>query len=148
MYIQKYLIFFIVTDYLLICSTIFCLETAVTTLTASPSDPSFAIETRDLTLVWEYTLDGSVLFAQFLNITDGGSERIARQASQGGSVDVEAKYQDRFTVVITDSQASLNIRGVQRSDQGKYRFTLSPTGSGDISDEAEVIVQGNTNSFL
>ena len=126
----------------------FCLEAAGTTLTATPPDPSFAIETRDLTLVWEYTLDGSVLFAQFLNVTGGGSERIARQVSEGGSVNVEAKYQDRFTVVITDSQASLKIRGVQRSDQGKYQFTLSPTGLGDILHEIEVIVQGNTNSFL
>lgn len=126
----------------------FCPEAAVTTLTASPPDPSFSIETRDLTLVWEYTLDGSVLFAQFLNVTGGGSERIARQVSEGGSVNVEAKYQDRFTVVITDSQASLKIRGVQSSDQGKYRFNLSPTGQGDILHEIEVIVQGNTNSFL
>lgn len=126
----------------------FCLEVAGTTLTATPPDPSFAIETRDLTLVWEYTLDGSVAFAQFVNITGGGSERIARQLSQGGSVNVDAKYQDRFTVVITDSQASLKIRGVQRSDQGKYQFTLSPTGLGDILHEIEVIVQGNTNSFL
>ena len=127
----------------------FCLEAAVTTLTASPPDPSFATETRDLTLVWKYTLDGSVAFAQFLNITGGGSgERIARQLSQGGSVNVEAKYQDRFTVVITDSQSSLKIRGVQSSEQGKYRFTLSPTGSGNIFDGVEVIVQGNTNSFL
>lgn len=119
----------------------------MTTFTASPSDRSFAIETRDFTLVWKYTLDGSAAFAQFLNITGGGSgERIARQL--GGSVNVEPKYQDRFTVVITDSQASLTIRGVQRSDQGKYRFSLSPTGSGNILDEVEVIVQGNTNSFL
>lgn len=127
----------------------FCLEAAGTTLTVTPSDPSFAIETRDLTLVWKYTLDGSVAFAQFLNITGGGSgERIARQLSQGGSVNVDAKYQDRFTVVITGSQASLKIRGVQRSDQGKYQFTLSPTGPGVILHEVEVIVQGNTNSFL
>ena len=126
----------------------FCPEAAVTTLTASPPVPSFSIETRDLTLVWEYTLDGSVLFAQFLNVTGGGSERIARQVSEGGSVNVEAKYQDRFAVVITGSQASLKIRGVQSSDQGKYRFTLSPTGRGYILHEVEVIVQGNTNSFL
>ena len=118
----------------------------MTTLTARPPDPSFAIETCDLTLVWNYTLDGSVAFAQFLNVTgDGSGERIARQLSQGGSVNVEPKYQDRFTVVITDSQASLTIRGVQRSDQGKYRFSLSPTGSGNILDDMEVIVQGNTN---
>ena len=126
----------------------FCLEAAVTTLTATPPDPSFAIETRDLTLVWEYTLDGSVFFAQFLDVTGGGSQRIARQVSLDGSVNVEAKYQDRFTVVIMDSQASLKIRGVQSSDQGKYRFSLSPTGSGVIIDEVEVIVQGNTNSVL
>ena len=126
----------------------FCPEAAVTTLTASPPDPSFSIETRDLTLVWEYTLDGSVLFAQFLNVTGGGSgERIARQV-QGGSLNLDPKYQDRFTMVITDSQASLTIRGVQSSDQGKYRFTLSPTGSGNIFDEVEVIVEGNTNLFL
>ena len=119
----------------------------MTTLTAHPPDPSFAIETRDFTLLWKYTLDGSALFAQFLNMTGGGSgERIARQL--GGSVNVEPKYQDRFTVVITDSQASLTIRGVQRSDQGKYQFSLSPTGSGTILDEVEVIVLGNTDSFL
>ena len=118
----------------------------MSTLTAPPPDPSFAIETHDLTLVWNYTLDGSVAFAQFLNITGGGSgERIARQLSQGGSVNVEPKYQDRFSVVITDSQASLTIRGVQSSDQGKYQFSLSPTGSGNIRDDVEVIVQGNTN---
>ena len=35
----------------------FCPETAVTTLTASPPVPSFSVETRDLTLVWEYTLN-------------------------------------------------------------------------------------------
>ena len=127
----------------------FCLEATLTTLTATPPDQSRAIETRDLTLVWEYTLDGSVLFAQFLNVTGGGGgERIARQASQGGNVAVEAKYQDRFTVVITNSQASLKIRGVQSSDQGKYQFSLSPTGSGNILHEVEVIVEGNTNSFL
>ena len=50
--------------------------------------------------------------------------------------------------VITGSQASLKIRGVQSSDQGKYLFTLIPTGGGDILHEVEVIVQGNTNSFL
>lgn len=127
----------------------FCLEAAVTTLTATPPDRSFAIETRDLTLVWEYSLDGSFLFAQFLNVTGGGSgERIARQVSQDGNVIVEAKYQDRLTVLITNSQASLKIRGVQSSDQGKYQFSLSPTGSGSIRHEVEVIVQGNTNSFL
>ena len=124
----------------------FCLGAAVSTLTAPPPDPSFATETHDLTLVWNYTLDGSVAFAQFLNITGGGSgERIARQLSQGGSVNVEPKYQDRFSVVITDSQASLTIRGVQTSDQGKYQFSLSPTGTGNILDDVEVIVQGNTN---
>ena len=119
----------------------------MTALTAPPPDPSVAIETRDFTLVWKYTLDGSVAFAQFLNITGGGSgERIARQLS--GSVNVEPKYQDRFTVVITDSEASLTIHGVQRSDEGKYQFSLSPTGSGNVLNEVVVIVQGNTNSFL
>ena len=119
----------------------------MTTLTASPPDPSFAIETRDFTLVWEYTLDGSVGFVEFSNITDGGSgERIARLLS--GNFNVEPEYQDRFTVVIKDSQSSVKIRRVQSSDQGKYRFNLSPTGDGSIFDEVEVIVQGNAISFL
>ena len=122
---------------------IFFLEAAVTTLTAFPSDRTFAIETRDFTLVWDYTLDGSVFFAQFLNITGGGGGDTIARRGQSGSVNVEPKYQDRFTVVITDSQASLKIRGVQSSDQGKYRFTLSASGSGNIFDEVEVIVQGN-----
>ena len=132
---------------IIICSLIFCLEAAETTLTASPSDRSFAIETRDFTLVWEYTLDGSAAFAQFVNITGGGSgDRIARLLS--GSFNVDPKYQDRFTGGVTDSRASLTIRAVKSSDQGKYRFTLSPSRSGNINDDVEVIVQGNPNSFL
>ena len=127
---------------------IFSLEAAVTRLTASPPDPSFAIERRDLTLVWDYILDGSVAFALFLNLTGGGNaERIARQLF-GRSVIVEPKYQDRFTVVLTDSQASLKIRRVQRSDEGEYDFTLSPTGTGNINNKVEVIVLGNVNAFL
>ena len=85
--------------------------------------------------------------AQFVNITGGGSgDRIARLLS--GSFNVDPKYQDRFTGGVTDSRASLTIRAVKSSDQGKYRFTLSPSGSGNISDDVEVIVQGNPNSFL
>ena len=118
----------------------FCFEAVVSQLTSSPPNPSTANETSELTLLWNYSIDGSINFARFLHIAGGESgEQIARTVS--GSVVVDAKYQDRFRANISESQAWLKILSVQRSDEGKYQFELDPTMGSRVFNELVLIVQ-------
>ena len=57
----------------------FLLDAAVTALTSKPSSPFHAVETHDVTLVWNYTLDGTVGVAKFGNVTGGGNVEIGRK---------------------------------------------------------------------
>ena len=115
----------------------FGLEAAVTAFTLTPSNPSITIETQDITLTWNYTLDGTVLIARFSNITGGGSEEIARK-EQGGNIIVK---NNNYQAGISDTYAWLKILKVQRSYQGRYAFDVTGTPSGNLRDEVEVIVQ-------
>ena len=95
--------------------------------------------------MWSYTLDGTVALGRLLNITSGAGaagEQIARRVGDGNTT-VLSKYQDRFTAHISNTQAWLKIKRVQRSDEGKYLFDLTPTLSGNIRHELKVIVQGD-----
>ena len=118
---------------------VFCLEAVVSQLISTPDDPTIANETSDLTLMWKYNAVGSIIVAMFGNITGGGNDRIARRVGVNGII-VEAKYQDRFRVNISDSQAWLKILRVQRSDEGMYNFGLEPGAGNTIFDQLELIV--------
>ena len=122
------------------CTFFFCLDTAVTAFTSKPSDLTLVEEKKPVTLVWDYTLGGSITVARFLNVTGGGNERIASR-SGGGNTSVVDKYQDRFEADISNTQARLTILTVQRSDQGKYEFDLLDVNVDNIKHTVEVIVQ-------
>ena len=92
-----------------------CTDSAVTAFTSRPSSPVFVEETHDITLVWNYTLDGTVALAKFWNTTGGVNDEIARQFQ--GSTTVHSSYQERFRADISDTQARLTILKVQRSDR-------------------------------
>ena len=47
----------------------------------TPLDPSYVEELQEITLVWNYTLDGTVDTASFTRDTGGGNEEIARKQS-------------------------------------------------------------------
>ena len=104
----------------------------------SSQNPKIANETSDITLVWNYSIGGTAIFARFLNVTGGGSDRTGILVD--GRVEVEAKYQDRFRANLSDSQAWLKILQVQRSDKGKYQFDLSRTSGSPISSQLDLIV--------
>ena len=58
------------------------LEAATTQfILPTPLDPSYVEEPQEITLVWNYTLDGSVDRASFTRDTGGGDEEIARKQS-------------------------------------------------------------------
>ena len=127
--------------------TIFCLlntirspETASTSFVTKPSDPSFAVEGRNFTLKWTYTLDGMVHISQFFNINSGGIELIGKRRGPG-HITTGPKYQARFRIEATDTQAELKIFAVQRSDQSTYQINVDPCGSGSLTHDVTVIVQ-------
>ncbi|XP_068686972.1 uncharacterized protein [Montipora foliosa] len=128
---------------LLLCFTYNFLfsETATTEFNAKPSTQSPAVEGQNLTLEWNYTLDGTVGLSQFLNVSSSGSTDVIGKTFGPGSLAVESKYQERIRGQVTNTRAELAILTVQRSDQGTYRVNLVPTGSGSLSDDVEVVVQ-------
>ncbi|XP_068686466.1 uncharacterized protein [Montipora foliosa] len=115
-------------------------ETATTQFNTKPSTPSPAVEGQNLTLVWTYTLDGTLGLAQFFNSTGFGTELIGKTFDPG-NMTVESKYKERFRGQATNTRAELTILTVQRSDQGTYRANLVPSGSGFLLHDVKVIVQ-------
>ena len=118
----------------------FLLDAAVTAFTSKPSSPFHAVETHDVTLVWNYTLDGTVALAKFVNVTGGVNVEIGRRFG-GSSTTVQSGFQERFRADISDTQAWLKILSVQRSDQGQYGFDMSVNPIGTLRHVVEVIVQ-------
>ena len=114
---------------------IFSFEAVLSQLTARPPKTSTLIEKDNVTLMWSYSLGGSINFATFTNNSDTIASR-----QQDESISVEQKYQARFTANITDTQAWLQIRSVQSTDQGNYQFFLSASSTPVIQEDVEVIV--------
>ena len=118
-----------------------CLEAATSQfILPTPLDPSYVEELQEITLVWNYTLDGTVDRASFTRVTGGGDEEIARK--QSGNVILGPGFQSgRFSADASDNQAWLKITRVQKSDQGMYGINLIPTGIGNLQNEVKVIVR-------
>ena len=94
----------------------------------------------NFTLEWTYTLDGSVGFAQFFNVSVNGSELIGKRFGPG-NITTNPKYQARFRAQVTNTRAKLTILLVERSDQSTYGVSLAPTGFGSLTDDVPVTVQ-------
>ena len=95
-------------------------------------------EGDNITLKWNYTIDGSIGVAQFLNATDDAS--IAAKFGDGDPT-VGPEYQERFKADISSTLAQLTIITVQRSDSGRYKFALTSTKVVAISNEVELKVE-------
>ena len=119
-----------------------CLEASQNSrfILPTPLNPSYVEELQEITLVWNYTLVGSVDRAIFTLDTGGGDEEIARK--QSGSTNLRPGFQSgRFSADASDTQAWLKITRVQKSDQGMYGITLTPTGIGFLQNKVDVIVR-------
>ena len=94
-------------------------------------NPSYVEELQEITLVWNYTLDGTVNTASFTRDTGGGDEEIARKQS-GNTILRPGFPSGRFSADASETQAWLKITRVQKSDQGMYTYgiNLTPTGVG------------------
>ena len=116
------------------------LDTATTAFTTKPPNPTIVEEGKSFTLKWTYTLDGTVVIAQFYNITGSGNVIFAK-AIGTGNVTVEPDYQGRFSGQVTNTKAELTIVGMQRSELLTCRFVLTATGAGSLTNDVEIIVQ-------
>ena len=103
-----------------------------------PFKPSFVREWENITLKWNYTIDGLIGQAQFTNATSGSS--VAAKFGDG-DMNIVSKYQGRFRADISNTLAQLTILTVQRSDGGRYKFALTSDKIVTISDEVELKVQ-------
>lgn len=116
------------------------LDAATTAFTTKPSNPTIVEEGKSFTLKWTYTLDGTVVIAQFYNTTGGGSVLIGK-AIGTGNISVESDYQGRFSGQVTNTKAELTVVGLQRSELLTCRFVLTPTISGTLTNDVEITVQ-------
>ena len=118
-----------------------CLEAATSQfILPTPLNPSYVEELQEITLVWNYTLDGTLSIASFTRDNGGGNEEIARK--QSGNTIFRLGFQSgQFSADASDTQAWLKITRVQKSDQGVYGVSLIPTGIGVLQNEVEVIVR-------
>lgn len=116
-------------------------ESAVTAFgSLKPSKPSFVEEGNNITFVWNYTLDGSIGLARFVNVTDGASVPIATKFG-AGNVNVLDDFKERFRADISDTLAQLTILTVQRSDRGSYEIDITTTKSDVLGDTVKLIIQ-------
>ena len=108
------------------------LEAATTQfILPTPLDPSYVEELEEITLVWNYTLHGSVDRASFTRDT-GGDEEIARKQS-GNTILRPGFPSGRFSADASETQAWLKITRVG--------INLTPTGIGFLQNKVGVIVR-------
>ena len=98
----------------------FCFVELAPTITATPPNPFSVLEGNNITLVWQYNLDGSFgdVLLQFL-----GSETLVIVDKHDINVDAavpESVYQGRIQENINTTQAEITIFALQRSESGEY----------------------------
>ena len=102
----------------------------------------YAVEGKNLTLEWFYTILGTVGASKFAIVNADGSEQVIGKGFSPGAMNVTPRYQERFKVEATDTRAELTILAVQRSDEKIYELNILPTGDGSILETWVVVVNG------
>ena len=117
------------------------------TFSFQPRSPSVVNEGKNLTLQWNYNLGGESVFLGIIaNVTVGvgvGAPPNVVIKQQSGDATVQSGYEDRFRAAISDTQATLTILEVPRSEtENKYRLSITRTTYFSIltSDDVEIKV--------
>ncbi|XP_015769891.1 PREDICTED: fibroblast growth factor receptor 4-like isoform X11 [Acropora digitifera] len=122
-------------------------ETAATKFVVTPFSPSYAVEGQDFLLEWTYTVNGSVGFVQFSNIT--GSEIDSIGARFGpGMISSTPKYVARFRAQATSTRAELRIQAVRLSDETTYKLIVVSSDTASITNNVKVIVQSPPRNIV
>ena len=112
------------------------------TFTAAPPDPLYVLEGNNITLVWQYNLDGSFddVVLQFINsfttLTIVDKHDINRDAAVPESV-----YLGRIRENINATRAEITIFTLQRSESAEYEIELININRKRASNRVTVQVQ-------
>ena len=109
---------------------------AVPSFTEEPPNPSRVDEGDNITLRWTYSIDGTFRDSRF---TIGSGQVIALK--DGSGVYVVPEFSDRVQVFISDSEASLTLLHVNRSDGREYQYLIQNTAFRSASSVVKVFVQ-------
>lgn len=110
-----------------------------TAFSFTPSKPSYAVEGKNFTLRWSYTLDGSLITVKFSNFSEAVDDPIGSRLGPG-AINSTLKYEARFRAEATSTRAELTIIAVQRSDEATYKLTLVSSLATFSADSTKVIV--------
>ena len=109
---------------------------AVPSFTEEPPNPSRVDEGDNITLRWTYDIDGTFRDARFLLVT---GETIALK--DGSGLTVAPKFSGRVQAFISDSEATLTLLHVNRSDDRGYQYVIQNTNLQSASSVVNVFVQ-------
>ena len=110
---------------------------AAPSFTEEPSNPSRVDEGDNITLRWTYNIDGTFRDSTFTSVSTGAT--IALKDSSG--LAVAAEFSDHVQVIISDSEATLTLLHVNRSDDGEYRYVIRNTALRATESVVNVFVQ-------
>ena len=109
---------------------------AVPSFTEEPSNPSRVDEGDNITLRWTYNIDGTFRNSVF-ELSTG--ETIALK--DGSGLTVAPAFSGRVQVFISDSEATLTLLRVKRSDDKEYRYRIQNTAIQAAQSVVNVFVQ-------
>lgn len=95
--------------------------------TQEPASPQNVTEGASVTLRWSYNLGGTLQQSQLQlsKFTADGSQTGIFVKYPNNNPSINNDYKDIFHVqMISDSQTSVTITGIPRSDSGKYRYKI------------------------
>ena len=119
---------------------IFFPGSAITEFISRPPDQWKVLEGQNITFLWTYTLDGTILLALFFSVT--GGTRILIASSTVDFTLVELNFRKRFTAEISDTEAKITMLAVQMSDERKkFELLIRTNTSASLVDYVELIVQ-------
>ncbi|XP_066025253.1 LOW QUALITY PROTEIN: fibroblast growth factor receptor 2 [Pocillopora verrucosa] len=123
---------------------------ALPTWTVQPVNFTSVVQGKNITLAWEYNVDGKFAQAQFSDLKKAGKEKtVAVKSSANGNVVVASDYQERFIVRISASQTLVTILRAQKADIGKYKLQVINRKLETINSVVEVSVHYRpTNTVL
>ena len=110
---------------------------AVPSFTEEPSNPSRVNEGDNITLRWTYNIDGTFRDSSFVLLRTGVT--IALKDSSG--LTVAPIFSDHVQVIISDSEATLTLLHVNRSDDGDYEYQIRNSALGTKESVVNVFVQ-------
>ena len=110
---------------------------AVPSFTEEPSNPSRVDEGDNITLRWSYNIDGTFRDSTFTLVRTG----VTIALKDGSGLAVAPSFSGRVQVIISDSEATLTLLHVNRTDNGDYRYSIRNTAFRSAESVVNVFVQ-------